>query len=123
MAGLEIPEDLHLDGISFAPVLKGETTKTRHWLYSYLKYKHAFRTYNYYLDPNDSLWHCSDPVNGQIEYTNVTNDSTEGIMQARELLDSLNKAYPQPDTLNNPKYERMKQVEAIFEKEVQKKLK
>lgn len=115
IAGIAIPDTVLLDGISFHPVLQKDTLEVRDWMYSYLNYKHAFRYKDYYLDADDSLWYCDLQPGGNINYSYVSDTSSKAaVVEARTEFQRLNQLYPEPDTMNNPKYERLKKVQEHF---------
>ncbi len=114
LAGIELPDSIHFDGISFKPVIDGKNGK-RDYLYSYLNWKHAFKYNDFYLDGNDSLWRCVHTSEWKLSYINVTDslDNPE-VSAAMDTIHFLQKQYPAPDTTNNPMYERYKRKQNIF---------
>jgi len=114
IADLTVPDSVKLDGISFLPAVEKDSL-VRHWLYSYLNYKHAFRYKDYYLDADDSLWYCDLQTDGDIIYSHVPDTSRKAaVVEARKEFKRLNQLYPGADTINNPKYERLKKVQDHF---------
>jgi len=115
MAGIEVPDSVKLDGISFTPVLMNDTVVVRDWLYSYVNYKHAFRYKDYFLNDDNQLFKCVDKEDGRIEYHLIPDSVTnEDITSVRTELEQLKVQFPTPDTLNNPMYERYKLVNKKF---------
>lgn len=117
LARLNVPDSVHLDGISFVPVLKDDTTHLKKWLYSYVNYKNAYRYHDYFMNSEDELFFCSMDKVGNIDYQFVPDTvSTPEIEKARMQIDRLKDEFPAPDTTNNPKYERFKMVNDEFRK-------
>ncbi len=118
LAGLQIPDSVKLDGISFTPVLEGKKGK-RDYLYTWLNWMNGFKYKGYYLDGNDSLWRSEQVSEWEMAYTNVT-DSTNNpeVATIWEKMKELEEQFPAPDTTNNPMYERMKRKHEIFNKTI-----
>jgi arylsulfatase A len=62
LAGLPIPADNPLDGVSFAGLLRGEASyRPREWIFSYYRgNKRWIRNRQFLLDGNGDLWDCGD---------------------------------------------------------------
>jgi arylsulfatase A-like enzyme len=61
LAGLQIPADNPLDGVSFAGLLRGEASyQPREWIFSYHRYSRWIRNREFLLDANGDLWDCGD---------------------------------------------------------------
>ena len=76
VAGIEIPEDHAIDGVSFVPYLKGDMTPLREWIYGYLGGGRVVRTKRWLLEDNTMqdfgvLFDCGESRNGS-GYVDVT---------------------------------------------------
>jgi len=61
LAGIRIPADNPLDGVSFAGLLRGEAFyRPREWIFSYYREKRWIRSRQFLLDGNGDLWDCGD---------------------------------------------------------------
>jgi arylsulfatase A-like enzyme len=61
LAGLPIPADNPLDGVSFAGLLRGEASyQPREWIFSYYRHNRWIRNRQFLLDGNGDLWDCGD---------------------------------------------------------------
>lgn len=58
-AGAQLPEDRAFDGASLKPVLLGETTRHREWIFSYLNKMRMLRDERWLLDSTGALWDCA----------------------------------------------------------------
>ena len=69
VAGIELPEDHIIDGVSFAPYLRGDMTPLREWIYAYLGPKRVVRTKRWLLEQNTmtdfgKLYDCGQSRDG-----------------------------------------------------------
>lgn len=96
LAGIELPEWYVLDGISFAPLLRGEAFQGRDWLFSYIGEQRMLRTDNYLLDGNGQLWFCGNNRDEQ-GYVNVTESDAPEVQAVREKFARILDKLPGPD--------------------------
>ena len=76
VAGIKLPPDHIIDGVSFAPYLRGEMKPLREWIYAYLGPKRVVRTKRWLLENNSmnefgQLYDCGDSRDGT-GYRDVT---------------------------------------------------
>ena len=100
VAGIQLPEDHVIDGVSFAPYLRGETTPLREWIYAYLGPKRVVRTKRWLLESNSMtefgrLYDCGDSRDGS-GYKDVTKSSDPDVVAAREQMDEILADKPVP---------------------------
>jgi len=80
LCGAELPTGHPIDGHSIAPILRGEVTDVRDWVFSYLGDRRVLRTKRFLLEYNapyhfGTLYDCGDNRDGS-GYVDVT-DSTD----------------------------------------------
>ncbi len=120
MAGFELPDSVHFDGMSFKPVIEGKDSP-RDYLYTYVNWLNGFKYKDYYLDGNDSLWHCVQLSEWKMKYVNVTDSAgSPELKEIMKKMTQLEKKYPAPDTTHNPMYERYKAKHDFFNKTISK---
>ena len=100
VAGIKLPKDHIIDGVSFAPYLRGEITPLREWIYAYLGTKRVVRTKRWLLENNSmtefgQLYDCGDSRNGS-GYKNVTKSTDAEVVAARELMNEILADKPVP---------------------------
>jgi len=104
LAGTTIPEDNPLDGVSFAPLLRGQPFKGRDWIFSYYADKRFLRDKRFLLDGEGKLWDCGDRRDEQ-GYVDVTDSNDPAVQEARRKFDALLEKLPPPDP-ESPEYKR-----------------
>src|SRR5690606_11232210 len=87
LAGAKLPEGHPLDGQSFAPILRGEKSGEREWIFSYLADKRVLRTRRYLLERNSpddfgTLYDCGDSRDGS-GYVDVTGSKAPEVEEVR----------------------------------------
>jgi arylsulfatase A len=108
VAGIQLPKDAVIDGISFHNYLRGDITPLREWIYQYLGGGRVVRTKRWLLENNtmqdfDQLYDCGDSRNGQ-GYKDVTKSTTAEMVAARQLMREILADKPVPDVpLPKPK--------------------
>ena len=100
VAGITLPKDHTIDGVSFAPYLRGETAPLRDWIYSYLGTKRVVRTKRWLLENNSmtefgQLYDCGDSRNGK-GYKDVTNSKAPEALAAKKLMEQILADKPVP---------------------------
>jgi arylsulfatase A len=101
VAGIDLPRDHIIDGVSFAPYLRGEMTPLREWIYAPLGGKRVVRTKRWLLENNSprgfgQLYDCGDSRDGT-DYKNVTDSENAEVASARELMNRILSDKPVPD--------------------------
>ncbi|NOZ23113.1 MAG: sulfatase-like hydrolase/transferase [Planctomycetes bacterium] len=104
LAGAKIPEDNPLDGVSFAPLLRGEPFEGRDWIFSYYADRRFLRDKRFLLDGDGKLWDCGDKRDEQ-GYVDVTDSTDPAVQAARKKFDALLEKLPGPDP-DSPEYKR-----------------
>ncbi len=100
VAGIALPQDHVIDGVSMAPYLRGETKPLREWIYAYLGLQRVVRTKRWLLENSSmtdfgQLYDCGEARDGT-GYRNVTNDTAADVLAARELMASILADKPVP---------------------------
>jgi len=100
VAGIVLPKDHVIDGVSFAPYLRGETKPLRDWIYAYLGTQRVVRTKRWLLENNSmtdfgQLYDCGDSRNGE-GYKNVTTSDDGEAVAARKLMNEILADKPVP---------------------------
>lgn len=100
VAGIVLPKDHIIDGVSFAPYLRGETQPLREWIYAYLGTQRVVRTKRWLLENNSmtefgQLYDCGESRNGE-GYKNVTKSDKPEAVAARKQLEEILADKPVP---------------------------
>lgn len=100
VAGITLPKDHVIDGVSFAPYLRGETTPLREWIYAYLGTQRVVRTKRWLLENNSmtefgQLYDCGDSRDGK-GYKDVTESNDPDVAAARKLMEQILADKPVP---------------------------
>jgi len=90
VAGIELPKDHIIDGVSFAPYLRGDLTPLREWIYAPLGGKRVVRTKRWLLENNSprdfgQLYDCGDSRDGT-GYQEVTASDSPQVAAARKMM-------------------------------------
>ena len=101
VAGIEIPADHAVDGISFVPYLKGDLTPLREWIYGYLGGGRVVRTKRWLLEDNTMhdfgvLWDCGESRDGT-GYVDVTRSDAPEVQEAKTTMLAILADKPVPD--------------------------
>lgn len=99
-AGADLPKDRVIDGVSFAPLLRGEKGKRREWIYSYLGDRQIVRTKRWLLEDNGPghpgrLFDCGDSRDGA-GYKDVTNSQDSEVLAAKKRIAKILADKPLP---------------------------
>ena len=100
LAGVDLPDDRPIDGISFAPYLRGETEPLRDYVYGYLGEHRIVRTKRHLLERNTMadfgrLYDCGDSRDGT-GYRDITDDDTPEADAARKQMRQILADKPAP---------------------------
>ncbi len=109
LAGARLPADRVIDGVSFLPVLTGESQAHRNWAFSYLHDRQIFRTERFLLEGDGKLYDCGDRRDGQ-NYLDVTASQDPAVKAARSRFDELRRHFPAPELDPCPYLERQRQA-------------
>ena len=101
VAGIELPQDHTIDGVSFVPYLNGDMTPLREWIYGYLGGGRVIRTKRWLLEDNTMrdfgrLFDCGQSRNGE-GYVDVTDRNTPEVKQAKQRMLAILKDKTVPD--------------------------
>ena len=101
LAGIQLPDGHIIDGVSFAPYLRGDLTPLREWIYAPLGGKRVVRTKRWLLENNSmrrfgQLYDCGDSRDGT-GYKNVTESDAREVVAARALMRRILADKPVPD--------------------------
>jgi arylsulfatase A len=100
MSGAKLPAGHPIDGRSFAPILRGEKSDVRDWVFSYLGDRRVLRTKRYLLEnnhPDDfgTLYDCGDSRDGT-GYVDVTNSDAPEVRQVKQQFEQILATKPVP---------------------------
>ena len=101
VADIEIPQNHIIDGVSFAPYLRGDTAPLREWIYAPLGGKRVVRTKRWLLENNSmrdfgQLYDCGQSRDGT-GYKDVTDSDEPDVIAARALMKRILSDKPVPD--------------------------
>lgn len=107
LAGIDPATVSGLDGQSFKPVLDGEATAGKPFIFSYNDAFRTVRTRSHMMDGSGGIWKCV-PSGNILDYNNITKRPEAN--QVREELLGLIERYPAPaqDQFKKPLYKRGK---------------
>lgn len=99
-AGVPVPDDRPIDGVSLVPFLTGKSETTREWIFSFIADRRILRTKRWLLEDNSPLhygrlYDCGDSRNGT-GYKEVTNNNDPEVQKAKEYLNQLLEKLPAP---------------------------
>ncbi|MEM8954008.1 MAG: sulfatase-like hydrolase/transferase [Verrucomicrobiota bacterium] len=105
VARIELPEDLHIDGVSFAPYFRGKTNSLREWVYAPLGTQRVLRTKRWLLENNSpgsfgQLYDCGNSRDGT-GYEDVTNSKNPEVLAAKKQLEKILADKPVPSVLHD----------------------
>ncbi|MGV3484118.1 MAG: sulfatase-like hydrolase/transferase [Planctomycetaceae bacterium] len=100
VAGIELPPNHVIDGVSFASYLRGESKPQREWIYSYLGTQRLVRTKRWLLENSSmtqfgQLYDCGESRNGE-GYKDVTQSSDPEVIAAKEWMAKILADKPVP---------------------------
>jgi arylsulfatase A-like enzyme len=105
LSGAKLPADHPLDGRSFAPILRGEQSDVREWIFSYLGDRRVLRTKRWLLErnaPHDfgQLYDCGSSRDGT-GYRDVTDATDPEVLDIRQRFESILATKPVPEIARN----------------------
>lgn len=100
LSGDELPTDRLFDGYSMVPVLKGEKTAYRDWIYSHLDDGRVLRDSRWLLEiakggKGEKFFDCGESRDGT-GYKNVSSSNDPEVKAARERFDAILASMPEP---------------------------
>jgi arylsulfatase A len=112
VAGIELPRDHVIDGVSFVGYLRGDLTPRREWIYQYLGGGRVVRTKRWLLENNTmesfgQLYDCGESRNGE-GYKDVTDSSDPEVLAARQLMVKILADKPVPVVTQKTKKKKKK---------------
>ena len=112
LAGAKLPDGHPIDGVSFAPILSGETNDVRDWIFSYLADGRVLRTKRYLLERNTphkygQLYDCGTSRDGS-GYQNVTDSTDPEVVAVKKQFDEILATKPAPEVNEPAKRPRVK---------------
>ncbi|HOQ32204.1 MAG TPA: sulfatase-like hydrolase/transferase [Candidatus Hydrogenedens sp.] len=99
-AGVPVPKDRPMDGVSLMPFLIGKCETTREWIFSFIADRRILRTKRWLLEDNSPLhygrlYDCGDSRDGT-GYKEVTNSDDPEVIKAKEYFNQLLEKLPAP---------------------------
>ena len=99
-SGASLPKDRVFDGKSLVPVLRGEQSRHREWIYSHLDDGRILRDAHWLLEVDkggkgERFYQCGDNRDGN-GYRDVTKSSEENVVEARKRFDAILASMPKP---------------------------
>ncbi len=95
LAGVKLPGDRKIDGISLAPVLFDQPGERREWIFSYLADQRMLRSKRWLLEGDGQFYDCGDQRDGT-NYKQVTDSPDPEVRAAREKFNLILKELPGP---------------------------
>ena len=100
LAQTKLPDGHKIDGTSFAPILRGEQTDTREWIFSFVADKRILRTKRYLLENNSTdnfgkLFDCGENRDGS-GYVNVTHSDRIEVLEIKKQFKAILETKPVP---------------------------
>ncbi|MHC4122780.1 MAG: sulfatase-like hydrolase/transferase [Planctomycetota bacterium] len=93
MADIKLPKDYIINGVSFAPILQGQTSKIRQYLFSWYAEKRFLRDESWLLDGEGKFWYCGNRRDEK-GYKDVTNSNEPEVIKARKRFEEELRQYP-----------------------------
>ena len=110
LAGAQLPANHPLDGRSFAPILRGEQTDVREWIFSYLGDRRVLRTKRWLLENNapDDFGRLSDCGTSRdgTGYQDVTDSTDPEVQRVRQHFEQILATKPVPQLGQKPTGQR-----------------
>jgi arylsulfatase A len=100
LCSASLPENHPIDGRSFVPLLNGEKSDTRDWIFSYLSDNRILRTKRYLLERNTpyrfgTLYDCGESRDGT-GYRDVTDSTEAEVLKVKEYFLGILETKPTP---------------------------
>lgn len=97
LAGRPPAKEAPLDGVSFAPLLRGEAFAGRQMIFSYSGTARWLRDARWMLDGTGKLWDCGDSRDDTRGYRDASQDRTPDALAARVRFEQRLRELPGPD--------------------------
>ncbi len=112
LAGTSLPADHAIDGRSIVPILRGEQSDVREWIFSYLGDRRVLRTKRYLLEDNSpahygKLFDCGTSRDGT-GYMDVTNSTAPEVVAIKQEFEKILASQPVPKTEDAPAVKRQR---------------
>lgn len=113
LCGAKLPDKHPIDGHSILPILRGEKTDVREWVFSYLGDRRVLRTKRYLVENNSphdfgTLFDCGDSRDGQ-GYEDVTRSNDPAVLKIKEQFSAILQAKPVPKIAKPTRKKKQKQ--------------
>ncbi len=95
LAQAQLPADHELDGRSFAPILRGEISDTREWIFSYYADYRMLRDKRWLLAGDGRFFDCGDRRDEE-GYVDVTDSDDPAVVAARRRFQEILRGLPGP---------------------------
>ena len=107
LAGVSLPSDRPIDGVSLVPYLEGQTQPLREWVYGFLGPHRIVRTRRHLLEANTMndfgrLFDCGDSRDGT-GYRDITNDDSPAAAAVRRQMQTILADKPVPVVREKPR--------------------
>lgn len=101
LVGTSLPKDHPIDGHSIVPILRGEQTDVRDWIFSYIADRRVLRTKRWLLEKNapydfGTLYDCGTSRNGT-GYKDVTESTDPEVLAIKEKFIQILETKPAPE--------------------------
>lgn len=96
LAGAKLPDELEIDGKSFAPLLRGETESVRDWVFSYLQDQQMLRDERWLLEGDNRFYDCGDHRDSSTGCRDVTEEPDTEAIKAMERFQRILTTLPAP---------------------------
>jgi arylsulfatase A len=100
LAGVRLPEDVPIDGRSFAPILRGERARVREWIFSYLGYERMLRDQRWLLEGDGRFYDCRRAEHAPCR--EVSDPDSDDVRAARERFGRILEGLPGPGDPRRP---------------------
>ena len=112
LAGASLPEGYAVDGVSFAPALRGDGSGGREWIFCQLEEARWLRDRRWLLDGNGHFWDCGTNRDETRGYRDVTRSEDAEVMAARRRFEDILAGIPPIDYEHPLTRERWQQYRA-----------
>ncbi|NQU44537.1 sulfatase-like hydrolase/transferase, partial [bacterium] len=96
LAGDRIPKDYPIDGKSFAPILQGNTSDERDWIFSFYANLRWLRDKRWLIDAKGRFFDCKRERWDDMKYLDVTDSQNPEVIAARGRFNQILKDLPAP---------------------------
>lgn len=99
LAGVPLPTDRTIDGVSMAPALREQPGPRREWIFSYLGDERMLRDRRWLLEGDGRFYDCSNGRDGA-GYQDVTDSNDPAVRMARERFEQVLTKLPSPQLVS-----------------------